>query len=894
MLNPPVIAHKGTSSFAALLPNPPITEVGAAYPFPNADYPRCYGPDTSSATVQTLYPNGKYVRYATTSSPTNPTSTTGTGDNISDPIINPCRTDQPVFGEKSLFGLGELPPPAQLAISFSDGGNIPMLPGMMRNYPNFSNRGLWFRSTWRWNWITGASNTAGFGWGSNRALYLYSHSHPQVVSENANPNHPGRLVLPETVCINIDTGAVDATCSQDNETGPVPANLAQLNFPRNPNFPLNKNGINPASAFAVCGATGRSMKYQSTQALLNGTLQRDLTDGYCDNWAGNPREAIRTFLTRLTDPRLDPSPGGTFSNFRGLVPRVIALDDKSVAPGKVGTDIINVSNGELTTSTVGLNQIRNGELPINVDDLTETANRDGFDVVIEARNTYADNRVHVLNLCSVFAGDSSVDVPCPTVNGITARVLTGTITFRANPNEPAPSPVFILKGSPNEDLIFKGLKIKLEGVEPNNIFWVVPRTTPTTPSNAPARGLTIASIVDNPGTPEKPSPAYDPIPSIVVGNFIGIMPDWTATKNTGTTLNISRDVAIRGARFLGFRSVPAETISSATEGILGTPERPELGAIGVASSTLVVAVTTVNQPITVPVNQFHVPTFTDSINNDNLNANNVRFPNRFDGDAINGDPDLNGGKNAQWTQRALTAEVNAYFVVGTTPSRSYVTLPNLLGAGITTGETAGGLPNWIRFIDNWAGITEKTSGGFMQNTRSRFATAPFSATGPYADLSDLNYSSYIDTLYIDPNQPNSPLSTYDSSDSLGGRVYNSLTSQAIPFYTPPRRLWGFDVGLLVQTPDRFAERFSRDLPTFNDFFREVDKTDRWVQALLCAAQPADPNADNPTTGNGEVNLGAKQRLGTRPNRYTVRALFGLSEMSEAQCNANRHIITSYN
>jgi len=882
MLNPPVIAQGTTSSIAALLPNLPIPQVGAAYPFPDANYPRCYGPDTSSATVQTLYPNGKYVKYATTASTTSPLSLSGTGDSISDPIINPCRTDKPVFDQKSLFGLGKLPPPPQLTTSSSTGGDIPMLPGMMVNYPNASDRNLWFRTTARWNWI-GESNTAGFGWDKERALYLYSNSHPEIGATTVNPNHPGRLVLPDTVCINIDTGIVDATCSQDNATGAVPTNLAQLNFPRNPNFPSGVGTNNPASAYAICGATGNSRKYQSVQTILNGTLQRDLTNGSCDTGAGNPREAIRTFMTRLTDPKLDPRPGGLFTDFKGLVPRVIALDNKSVLPGKVGTDIINVNTGELTTSTFSLNQIKNGDI---IDQ------RDGFNVVIEARNTYANNKVHVLNLCSVFAGESPVDVPCPITNGTTARVLSGTITLRANPTESAPSPVFILKGSPNEDLVLKGLKIKLEGVDPNNVFWVIPRTTPAIPTTAPARALTIASIVDDTTTN-----LYDPIPSIVVGNFIGTMPSsGTGDKTTATTLNISRDVAMRGTRFLGFRAVPAETISSSTEGTLGTPSNPETGAIGVDNSTLVVAMTTVNQPITVPVNQFHVPTYTENTTTVN-NPSDLRFFDRFQGDAINGDPTLNNGKNGQWTERATTAEVNAYFVAGTTPSRSYVTLTGLQNS--TTGESGGGLQNFIRFIENWSGIPEKTSGGFIQNTRSRFATAPFSVTAPYSDLGDLDYSSYMDTLYTNPSAPNDSLSVYDASDPKKGRVYNSLSGQAIPFYTPPQRLWGFDVGLLTQSPDRFAERFSRDLPTFNDFFREVEKSDKWVQALLCAAQPANPDAVNPT---GEVNAGQPQRVGANPNRYTVRALFGLKDLPDNpstpsvgdQCITNRHTIDSYN
>lgn len=168
----------------------------------------------------------------------------------------------------------------------------------------------------------------------------------------------------------------------------------------------------------------------------------------------------------------------------------------------------------------------------------------------------------------------------------------------------------------------------------------------------------------------------------------------------------------------------------------------------------------------------------------------------------------------------------------------------------------------------------------------------------------MNFSSYIDTLYTDPNAPNSRLSNYEFDniyfpDPRGGRVYNSLASQAIPFYAPPRRLWGFDVGLLVQTPDRFAERFSKDLPTFNDFFREVEKSDPWVQALLCAAQPENPNAIN---ANGEINQGQPYRVGTLPERYTVRALFGLRDLPDNPgtpvvadiCDQNRHIINSYN
>ena len=56
-----------------------------------------------------------------------------------------------------------------------------------------------------------------------------------------------------------------------------------------------------------------------------------------------------------------------------------------------------------------------------------------------------------------------------------------------------------------------------------------------------------------------------------------------------------------------------------------------------------------------------------------------------------------------------------------------------------------------------------------------------------------------------------------------------------PFYTPPSRQWGFDVGLLSQLPDLFALTFTMS-PTSkpNDFFREVNRDDKWVKSLLCA------------------------------------------------------------
>jgi len=59
----------------------------------------------------------------------------------------------------------------------------------------------------------------------------------------------------------------------------------------------------------------------------------------------------------------------------------------------------------------------------------------------------------------------------------------------------------------------------------------------------------------------------------------------------------------------------------------------------------------------------------------------------------------------------------------------------------------------------------------------------------------------------------------------------------LPYYVPPDRQWGFDVGLLSQSPDLFAQKLTV-APTNppNEFFREVGRDDPWIQILLCAAQ----------------------------------------------------------
>ncbi|MEH1851746.1 MAG: hormogonium polysaccharide biosynthesis protein HpsA [Nostoc sp.] len=144
-----------------------------------------------------------------------------------------------------------------------------------------------------------------------------------------------------------------------------------------------------------------------------------------------------------------------------------------------------------------------------------------------------------------------------------------------------------------------------------------------------------------------------------------------------------------------------------------------------------------------------------------------------------------------WLQLATSTTFNLAAAAGDTPARS--------------NEDNGGLHNFVRFIEDWnsddstANATPaKISGSFIQFKRSAFATGPFMAS-------------------LNVEYP------------IIGNDYK------VPFYIAPKRQWGYDVALLSQSPDLFAQKLVRtpdDLP--NEYFREVGRDDNWVATLLCA------------------------------------------------------------
>jgi hypothetical protein len=170
-------------------------------------------------------------------------------------------------------------------------------------------------------------------------------------------------------------------------------------------------------------------------------------------------------------------------------------------------------------------------------------------------------------------------------------------------------------------------------------------------------------------------------------------------------------------------------------------------------------------------------------------------------------------------------EFNLILGSGDVPSRK------ILSAATPTGEFNGGLQNLPRFIENWrdGDVTTKIIGSFIQLNRSAYGTAPF-----LARLANSPRSAFCPTTV-----GTCSLATGWYPDSYK----TSNGSGSLPFFSPPGRNWGFDVGILSQPPDLFTQRFTAPSTQTKpaEFFREVPRNDDWVQTLMCAFDKAGAN-----------------------------------------------------
>jgi hypothetical protein len=159
----------------------------------------------------------------------------------------------------------------------------------------------------------------------------------------------------------------------------------------------------------------------------------------------------------------------------------------------------------------------------------------------------------------------------------------------------------------------------------------------------------------------------------------------------------------------------------------------------------------------------------------------------------------------------------------------------IVGAGDTpsralnnqSGDFNGGLQNLPRFLESFGGggnpISNNIKGSFIQQNRSAFSTAPYQPILPAAFVAP-NPLESVFTLGSIPLAGSVPLITYN------------IQGARIPYFTPPTRNWGYDVGLLSQPPDLFTQKFTtpstRTQPA--EYFREVPRNDPWVKTLMCS------------------------------------------------------------
>lgn len=214
------------------------------------------------------------------------------------------------------------------------------------------------------------------------------------------------------------------------------------------------------------------------------------------------------------------------------------------------------------------------------------------------------------------------------------------------------------------------------------------------------------------------------------------------------------------------------------------------------------------QPLLVPVLQIHSPEGNTLSNNANLSD--------------------------RWLQIAQEdTTFNAVFVAGNSPSRPL--------------EESAGLPNFIRFLENWEEKAVNINGNFIQMWRSAYATAPFapirrdSATGFATETDNLSWFDYSINRY--------PTNT----------ASNDLPTGTPPYYSEPVRNWQFDAALLSHS-DLFAQEFTTPSTSQpNELLRDVSRDDPWVQTLLCAATASDRTGKAKATYTQYAIPGKEQR-----------------------------------
>jgi hypothetical protein len=166
---------------------------------------------------------------------------------------------------------------------------------------------------------------------------------------------------------------------------------------------------------------------------------------------------------------------------------------------------------------------------------------------------------------------------------------------------------------------------------------------------------------------------------------------------------------------------------------------------------------------------------------------------------VAGQPDYNyKGKYLTITDGATK---NNQKIKALIPAKKQVVSAMLLSNQVPSrsGQSNGGLQNFPRFLEDWSGIDLAFSGSLVQSNFSTSGTAPFD---------------------LDAWEPRQQPVVSDKD--------------SIPYYVPPNRLWGYDVGLQVVPPAPIASRLITIAPIRSEFYRELPVDDPYIKNLSCA------------------------------------------------------------
>ncbi|MEG4092520.1 hormogonium polysaccharide biosynthesis protein HpsA [Microcoleus sp. Pol12B4] len=183
-----------------------------------------------------------------------------------------------------------------------------------------------------------------------------------------------------------------------------------------------------------------------------------------------------------------------------------------------------------------------------------------------------------------------------------------------------------------------------------------------------------------------------------------------------------------------------------------------------------------------------------------------------------------------WITRAVDTKYNLIIGSGDIPSRKLDS---------STGEFNGGLQNFPRFLESWHDGTNNIKvdiqGAFVQLNRSAYSTGPYQPILPASSPPRAVAARTLKSLFAPPTSPTVTYTPPVADIATNSPGYKIEGLGLIPFFRPPARDWGYDVGMLSQPPDLFTQRFTtpprKTEPA--EYFREVPRNDEWVTTLMC-------------------------------------------------------------